>query len=38
LWDVVGVIDVDTASAQTVTLRLLRDTGDELHREVISLA
>jgi alkaline phosphatase D len=38
LWDVVGVVDVDTASAHTVTLRLLRDTGDELHREVISVA
>jgi hypothetical protein len=37
LWDVVGVVDVDTASSQTVTLRLLRDTGDELHREVVPL-
>ena len=38
LWDVVGVVDVDTASSQTVTLRLLRDTGDELHREVVPLS
>jgi hypothetical protein len=38
LWDVVGLVDVDTASAQTVTLRLLRDTGEELHREVVPLA
>jgi PhoD-like phosphatase len=37
LWNVVGVVDVDTASAQTVTLRLLRDTGDELHREIVAL-
>jgi PhoD-like phosphatase len=38
LYDVVGVVDVDTAQTQTVTLRLMRDTGDELHREVVSLA
>lgn len=38
LWDVVALVEVDTASEQTVTLRLMRDNGAELHREVVSLA
>ena len=37
LWDVVGLVDVDTASKQRVTLRLVRDTGEELHREFVPL-
>jgi PhoD-like phosphatase len=37
LYNVVGVVDVDTRETQTVTLRLLRDDGTELHREVIDL-
>ena len=38
LWDVVGLVDVDTVSDHTVTLRLMRDDGVELHREVVRLA
>jgi hypothetical protein len=38
LWNVVGLVDVDTASANTVTLRLLREDGQELHREVAPIS
>ena len=38
LWDVVGLVDVDTVADHTVTLRLMRDDGVELHREVVRLA
>jgi alkaline phosphatase D len=37
LYDCIGVVSVDTRTTGTVTLRLLRDTGVELHREVISI-
>jgi hypothetical protein len=37
LYNVVGVVNVDTHTAGSVTLRLLRDTGAELHREVIPI-
>jgi PhoD-like phosphatase len=37
LYNVVGVVDVDTANAKTVTLRLLREDGVELHREVVQV-
>ena len=37
LYDVVGVIDVDTLAARTVTLRLMREDGVELHREVVPM-
>jgi hypothetical protein len=35
LHDCVGIVNVDTRSQETVTLRLVRDTGAELHREVV---
>jgi hypothetical protein len=38
LHNCVGVVDVDTASAaRTVTLRLVREDGVELHREVVAI-
>src|SRR5262249_31791008 len=38
LYDVVALVDVDTLHAQTVTLRLMKDDGTELHREVVPVA
>jgi hypothetical protein len=38
LWNVVGVVDVETRGAGSVTLRLLREDGRELHREAVPLA
>jgi alkaline phosphatase D len=38
LSNCVGVVDVDTATAQRVTLRLMREDGVEMHREVIPLS
>jgi hypothetical protein len=35
LYNCVGLVDVDTAEDRAVTLRLLRDDGAELHRQVI---
>jgi PhoD-like phosphatase len=37
LYNVLGVVDVDTRLAQRVTLRLVREDGVELHREVVDL-
>ncbi len=37
LWNVVGLVDVDTLTAQTATLRLVREDGEELHREILQL-
>jgi phosphodiesterase/alkaline phosphatase D-like protein len=37
LYDAVGAVDVDTVASQTVTLRLLRDNGQELHRQVVPI-
>jgi PhoD-like phosphatase len=38
LSNVVGLVDVDTLTARTCTLRLVREDGVELHREVVRLA
>jgi PhoD-like phosphatase len=37
LSNVVGLVDVDTLDARTITLRLMREDGQELHREVLPL-
>ena len=37
LSNVVGLVDVDTLTAGTCTLRLVREDGVELHREVVRL-
>jgi hypothetical protein len=37
LHNCVGIVEVDTASTRTVTLRLVREDGVELHREVIGV-
>ena len=37
LSNAVGFVDVDTAVTQTCTLRLVREDGVELHREVVAL-
>jgi hypothetical protein len=35
LYNCIGLVDVDTLNKRTVTLRLLRENGVELHREVV---
>jgi phosphodiesterase/alkaline phosphatase D-like protein len=37
LYNCVGVVTVDTASARRVTMRLIREDGVELHREVAAI-
>ena len=37
LSNVVGLVDVDTLVAGVCTLRLVREDGVELHREVVRL-
>jgi PhoD-like phosphatase len=37
LHNCVGIVDVDTGAARTVTLRLVREDGVELHREVVRI-
>jgi phosphodiesterase/alkaline phosphatase D-like protein len=37
LYNAVGLVDVDTAVTNTCTLRLVRDDGVELHREIVAL-
>ena len=38
LYNAFGLVDVDTLDAQTCTLRLIRDDGDEMHRVVVPLS
>ena len=38
LYNVYGLVDVDTSSAGTCTLRLIREDGVEIHRQSIGLA
>jgi hypothetical protein len=37
LYNAVGLVDVDTSMSQTCTLRLVREDGVEMHREVVPL-
>lgn len=37
LYNAYGVIDVDTLSTQTCTLRLMREDGVEMHRQIVPL-